>query len=166
MGGLLSLMRKVGPYGAIELLIPGGTLIVLSLWAVRHRSWLVARMRSTLALVATLAAGLLAPQLTFADSAQTSGSQPSVTTVPVAQRDCDAPSVKEARELADLLYQQGDYQRAGKCYLVAGELSLADSAFLKAAGPRGADTLRGLAQSRDEAKGQFQKIKEAFHHGS
>jgi hypothetical protein len=82
----------------------------------------------------------------------------------VAQRNCDAPSVEQARALADRFYQQGDYQRAGKCYLVAGEPNLADRAFLKAAGPASADTLRSLAQSRDEAKAQFQKIKETFHH--
>ena len=82
----------------------------------------------------------------------------------MAQRNCDAPSVEQARALADHFYQQGDYQRAGKCYLVAEEPNLADRAFLKATGPAGADTLRSLAQSRDEAKTQFQKIEEAFHH--
>ena len=37
--------RALGPYGVIELVLPGGTLVVLSLWAFRHRSWLVARAR-------------------------------------------------------------------------------------------------------------------------
>ena len=122
-------------------------------------------MRHTVTLVATVATGLLMPPLTLADSAQTPRSQPSAIAVPVAQRNCDAPSVEQARALADHFYQQGDYQRAGKCYPVAGKPDLADPAFLKAAaGPASADTLRSLAQSRDEAKTQFQKIEEAFHH--
>lgn len=128
MGGLGNLIRKVGPYGAIELLVPGGSLIALSLWAVRHRSWFVAHMRRAFALVATLAAALLAPHPSFADSAQISGPQPS---------------------------EQGDYQRAGKCYLLAEDPNPADRAFLTATGPTGADSLRGLTQSRDEARAQF-----------
>jgi len=38
-------LRAIGPYAAIELLLPGGTLIALSLWAFRHRSSIVARAR-------------------------------------------------------------------------------------------------------------------------
>jgi hypothetical protein len=40
-------LRVLGPYGVIELVAPGGSLIVLSLWAFRHRSWLVERARRT-----------------------------------------------------------------------------------------------------------------------
>lgn len=42
-------MRRLGPYAAIELLVPGGSLIVLSLLVFRHRAWLFARARRTLA---------------------------------------------------------------------------------------------------------------------
>jgi hypothetical protein len=38
-------LRAIGPYAAIELLLPGGTLIALSLWAFRHRSSIAARAR-------------------------------------------------------------------------------------------------------------------------
>ncbi len=38
-------VRALGPYGVIELVLPGGTLVLLSLWAIRHRSWLVERAR-------------------------------------------------------------------------------------------------------------------------
>jgi hypothetical protein len=162
MGALADLIRKVGPYGAIGLLVPGGSLIALCLWAVRHRSWFVAHMRRTFALVAAVAAGLTVPQLTFADSAPTSGSQPSAATVPVEQRDCDALGGEQARALADRLYQQGDYQHAGECYLVAGEANRANLAFLKAAPPAGADTLRKMAEDRDTAKTQFEKVKQAW----
>ena len=41
-------LRALGPYGAIELVLPGGTLVVLSLWAIRHRSWLIERARRAL----------------------------------------------------------------------------------------------------------------------
>jgi len=42
---LASWLRALGPYAAIELLVPGGSLIVLSMWAIRHRAWLAARAR-------------------------------------------------------------------------------------------------------------------------
>ena len=40
-------MRALGPYAAIELIVPGGSLLALSLWALRHRAWLSARVRRT-----------------------------------------------------------------------------------------------------------------------
>jgi len=40
---VLALLRNLGPYAAIELLVPGGTLIALALWAYRHRTHLAAR---------------------------------------------------------------------------------------------------------------------------
>ena len=30
-------LRKVGPYMAVELLLPGGTLIALLMWAAQHQ---------------------------------------------------------------------------------------------------------------------------------
>lgn len=42
-------IRGLGPYAAIELLVPGGSLIVLLLLAVRHRAWFIAHVRRTLA---------------------------------------------------------------------------------------------------------------------
>lgn len=35
---VLALLKSLGPYAAIELVLPGGTLIVLALWAYRHRT--------------------------------------------------------------------------------------------------------------------------------
>ena len=35
---LAGVLRALGPYGVIELVVPGGSLVVLSLWAIRHRS--------------------------------------------------------------------------------------------------------------------------------
>jgi hypothetical protein len=47
-------IRGLGPYATIELLVPGGSLIVLSLLAFRHRAWFIARVRRTLASFAAL----------------------------------------------------------------------------------------------------------------
>ncbi len=47
-------IRGLGPYAAIELLVPGGSLIVLSLLAFRHRAWLIAQLRRRLATFAAL----------------------------------------------------------------------------------------------------------------
>lgn len=54
---LTTLMRALGPYAAIELLLPGGSLIALSLWIFRHRERLAAAVRSALSRMAALAAG-------------------------------------------------------------------------------------------------------------
>jgi hypothetical protein len=42
---LAGVLRTLGPYAAIELLVPGGTLIALAVWAFRNRSSLAARAR-------------------------------------------------------------------------------------------------------------------------
>jgi len=49
MPRLARAIRTLGPYGAIELVVPGGSLVVLSVWAFRHRSWLAARARRAFA---------------------------------------------------------------------------------------------------------------------
>lgn len=56
---LATLMRSFGPYAAIELLLPGGSLIALSLWIFRHREELAARMRRVLAGLTALCASLI-----------------------------------------------------------------------------------------------------------
>lgn len=37
IGRLLILLRDVGPYAAIELLLPGGSVVALLYWWYRHR---------------------------------------------------------------------------------------------------------------------------------
>jgi hypothetical protein len=49
VGRIVRSVRGVGPYAAVELILPGGTLIVLLILAVRHRKALLARVRSALA---------------------------------------------------------------------------------------------------------------------
>jgi hypothetical protein len=41
-------VRGVGPYAVVELILPGGTLIVLLILAMRHRKVLLARARAAL----------------------------------------------------------------------------------------------------------------------
>jgi hypothetical protein len=54
---LTILLRALGPYAAIELLLPGGSLIAISLWIFRHRGQLAAGVRGALSRVAALVAG-------------------------------------------------------------------------------------------------------------
>jgi hypothetical protein len=54
-------MRAWGPYAAIELLVPGGSLIVLSLWIFRHRAQLAAALRRALSRIAAVLGGSGAP---------------------------------------------------------------------------------------------------------
>jgi hypothetical protein len=77
-------------------------------------------------------------------------------------RACATASREEAGALADKLYQQGDYQRAGECYQAAGDLRHADAAFLKATGPRAEETGRALKAQADTAKSLFASVGEAF----
>jgi hypothetical protein len=38
--------REIGPYAALALLLPGGTLIAGLIWMARHRSWLASHARA------------------------------------------------------------------------------------------------------------------------
>jgi len=40
----MDMLKKVGPYLAIEILLPGGTLIALMLYLARHRKFLPSLM--------------------------------------------------------------------------------------------------------------------------
>jgi hypothetical protein len=53
--------RELGSYAAIELVLPGGSLIALSLWAFRHRAWLGARARRALAEILAFGVRLIFP---------------------------------------------------------------------------------------------------------
>jgi hypothetical protein len=54
-------MRELGPYAAIGLIVPGGSLIALGMWAFRHRSWIAKHLSRVLVLVAAMAAALSIP---------------------------------------------------------------------------------------------------------
>jgi hypothetical protein len=53
---LASPLLAFGPYAAIGLVVPGGSLIALSLWVVRHRARLASQIRRALGMAAVPAA--------------------------------------------------------------------------------------------------------------
>jgi uncharacterized protein (DUF2342 family) len=113
------------------------------------------------AVVGSSAILLSATELAVADSAQVAGEELSPPSSAIAGS-CPAASRPEARALADRFYQQRAFSRAGECYRVAAEYSLADRAFLRAAEPESAATARALATNRDEVKTQVHKLQQAF----
>jgi hypothetical protein len=72
---------------------------------------------------------------------------------------------EQARWLADALFEQGAYQRAGVCYEAAGDHALANKAFLKAVGPQTSTTTHQLSEQRDQAKALFRQLQRAFNTG-
>jgi hypothetical protein len=59
---LVRSIRELGYYPAIALTLPGGSLIALSLWMLRHRTWLAARARRGLAALLAFGVGLISPR--------------------------------------------------------------------------------------------------------
>lgn len=58
---LAARIRELGPYAVIWLLLPGGSLIALSMWVMRHRAWTAIQRRRILVAVAVLSGILLFP---------------------------------------------------------------------------------------------------------
>jgi hypothetical protein len=54
-------MRKLGGYAAVALIVPGGSLIALFLWAFQQRGWLTPRTWRALVAVVALGTGLIFP---------------------------------------------------------------------------------------------------------
>src|SRR5262249_43831357 len=79
----------------------------------------------------------------------------------VARR-CEAASPQEAQALADVLYEQGNYQRAGECYDAAGDSLRAQPAFLGAVRPNTEAAARGVREDSDSAKALFTRVQGAF----
>lgn len=80
-----------------------------------------------------------------------------------APRVCQVATPQEAAALADKLFEKGEYQHAGACYQVAGDMAHANLAYLKASGPQGEDTARALKAQRDAAKTLFASVGHALH---
>jgi hypothetical protein len=75
---------------------------------------------------------------------------------------CNEATAERARWLADKALHEGAYQRAGECYLAAGEHHLANEAFLRASAQTSGDTSRQLAANVKDFKAQAQHMKQAF----
>jgi len=76
---------------------------------------------------------------------------------------CEVESPQEAAIVAAKLFDRGEYQQAGACYQVAGDMAQANLAFLKAAGPRSEDTARALKAQQETAKALFNRVGKAIH---
>jgi hypothetical protein len=76
----------------------------------------------------------------------------------------EATTPERARWLADKASQDGAWQRAGECYLIAGQHALADQAFVRASVQSKEDTSRRLASNLNDVKAQARQIKQAFQH--
>jgi hypothetical protein len=77
---------------------------------------------------------------------------------------CSEATPERARWLADKASQDGAFQRAGECYLAAGQQSLADQAFVKASAQSKDDTSRRLVSNLNDVKAQARQMKQAFQH--
>jgi hypothetical protein len=75
---------------------------------------------------------------------------------------CKNATAEHARSLADQAWRDGSYQRAAECYLAAGEPTLADRAFAKAAAQNSAETARKMTATADLASAQARQLKQAF----
>ena len=75
---------------------------------------------------------------------------------------CAVSDPEQARRLADRLFEQGAFRRAGECYQAARESARADRAFLKAVGPESALTARRLSDQGDQAKALLHQVQQAF----
>jgi len=82
---------------------------------------------------------------------------------PDTTRPCGLTTAEEARSLGKQLFEQGAYQRAGECYQAAGDLDLANQAFIKALKPESAATERRLVEQRDQAKALLRKVAQGLH---
>ena len=61
MNRLAHTVRELGPYTAIGLILPGGSLIALAAWAFRHRPLVTAHLGRLLVMVAAFGVALILP---------------------------------------------------------------------------------------------------------
>ena len=61
MAAIAGPMRELGPYAIIGLVVPGGSLIVLGMWAYRHRDWAAKHLGRLLIIVAAMTSALVFP---------------------------------------------------------------------------------------------------------
>jgi hypothetical protein len=79
-----------------------------------------------------------------------------------AQGQCGVTSSTEAGWVAERLFEQGAYERAGQCYEAAGDFRHANVAFLKAAEAESNAAERRLNALSDQAKALFRQVQQSF----
>lgn len=77
-------------------------------------------------------------------------------------RSCEVAGPREAMQLADQLYERGEYQHAAACYEVAGDPLRAQRAYLQAAGPSSEATARRVKEQGNSASAVFSQVQRAF----
>jgi hypothetical protein len=77
-------------------------------------------------------------------------------------RGCVAGTPEQAKWLADRLYRQAQYERAGDCYQAAGDLADANEAFVKAIEANSDATAKDLKHQGQVAKTLFIGMQRAF----
>ena len=75
---------------------------------------------------------------------------------------CEASGPRAARQLAEQLYEGGEYRLAGACYDLAGDPVRAQRAYLKAAGPSSEATARRFKEQGNSASAVFSQVQRAF----
>jgi hypothetical protein len=75
---------------------------------------------------------------------------------------CKEVAPERARWLAQKAWHDGAYQRAGECYVAAGDHALANEAFVKASAVSSGDTSQRLASNLNDVKAQARQMKQAF----
>jgi tetratricopeptide (TPR) repeat protein len=75
---------------------------------------------------------------------------------------CAAATPEQAKWLADELYRQGQYQRAGDCYQAAGDLPDANEAFVKAIKAKSDTAGKDIHRQGEIAKTLFTGVGQAF----
>ena len=83
-------------------------------------------------------------------------------TEPTPATGCAAATPEQAKWLADQLYRQGQYQRAGDCYQAAGDPADANEAFVKAAQAKSDATAKDVQRQGQVAKTLFTGVQQAF----
>jgi hypothetical protein len=61
MNRLANMVRELGPYTAIALILPGGSVIALAAWALRRRPLISAHLGRLLVMVVAFGAALILP---------------------------------------------------------------------------------------------------------
>ncbi|MBS0365477.1 MAG: hypothetical protein JSR67_06610 [Proteobacteria bacterium] len=82
--------------------------------------------------------------------------------VPQAPAGCPAAAPEQARALAELLFNQGEYQKAARCYEAGGDYVHANRAFLEAVGPESTVTAQRVSNQADNAKALLHQVRRAF----
>jgi len=106
----------------------------------------------------TLLANIVALGVFAAAVAPVGRAEPAPESIP----NCAAATPEQAKWLADELYRQGQYQRAGDCYQAAGDLSDANEAFVKAIRAKSDTAAKDFHRQSDIARALFTGVAQAF----